>query len=265
MIDFKDRTILVFGVASEDSIAWGICQILAKAGAKLILGYQPRYRSRLLQLQKSLPAIEGLYPIDVATEEGVQNFFREFSLHHSHCKAHALVHSIAFSPRETFDRSSLFATQEAIDLTLTISAHSLQRLLRLALPHLIPGSSTVTLTYLAAQRWVPAYRVMAIAKAALECWVRELASELGADGHRVNAISSGPMKTLASTGIPGIEKILAHVERNAPLRRNITQEEVAGAALWLLSDLASGVTGQIIYVDAGYSTIAVPASIREEP
>ncbi len=194
----------------------------------------------------------------------MQGFFQEYAAQYPRCKAHAVVHAVAFAPLETFDRSSLFARHEAIDQTLTISAHSLPRLLRHALPHLAPGSSTVALTYLASQRWVPAYRVMAVAKAALECWVRELAVDLGPDGHRVNAISSGPIATLAASGIPGFDQILAHVERNAPLRRNVTQDDVAGTALWLLSDLARSVTGQVIYVDAGYSSIAVPASIRGE-
>ncbi len=264
MIDLKNRTVIVFGVASGASIAWGICQALAKAGANLILGYQRRFQSRVMQLEKTLPAIMGLYPVDVATEDGVGDFFAELTRHHPAEKAHALVHAVAFAPAETFDQSSLFAPQEAIDQTLAISAHSLRRVLHHALPHLAPQSSTVTLTYVASQRWVPAYRVMAIAKAALECWVRELAAELGPDGHRVNAISAGPIATLASSGIPGFDQLLTHVERNAPLRRNVTPEDVAGAALWLLSDLACGVTGQTVYVDAGYSSIAVPDSIRND-
>jgi len=261
VIDLRNRTIFVFGVASETSIAWGICQAIARTGAKLILGYQQRFRSRVMQLQQTLAGIDGFYQVDMATDEGVRNFFAEFAAHHPARKAHALVHAVAFAPAETFEQSSLFATQEAIDLTLSVSAHSLQRVLHHALPYLEPGSSTITLTYVASQRWVPGYHVMAIAKAALEGWVRELASELGPDGHRINAVSSGPIATLAASGIRGFDQLLAHVARNAPLRRNVTQEDVAGVALWLLSDLARGVTGQTIYVDAGYSSVAVPDSI----
>jgi enoyl-[acyl-carrier protein] reductase I len=257
MIDLDRRTILVFGVASEASIAWAICKALAGAGGRLVLGYQRRFRSQVQALAATLPAVAGLHPVDVASDDGVREFFAEYAAANPGCKASALVHAVAFAPPETFDRSGLFASQEAIDLTLTVSAHSLQRLLRHALPHLTPGSAAVTLTYLASQRWVPQYRVMAIAKAALECWVRELAAELGPEGHRVNAISSGPIQTLASSGIPGFDQLLAHVRRHAPLRRNVSQEDVAGAALWLLSDLACAVTGQTIYVDCGYSSVGV--------
>lgn len=263
MIDLEDRTVFVFGVASETSIAWAICRQLARSGASLILGYQNRFRSRVLQLEKTLSAIDHSHPIDVADDASVAAFFRDFATRHPGRKAHGLIHAVAFAPSTTFDRSSLFTTAEDIDRTFAISAHSLQRLLRHALPHLEAGSSTVTLTYLAGQRWVPGYRVMAIAKAALEGWVRELACELGPDGHRVNAISSGPIATLAAGGIPGFERLLDHVEKNAPLRRNVTQSDVAGAALWLLSDLARSVTGQVVHVDAGYSCIAVPPGLGE--
>jgi enoyl-[acyl-carrier protein] reductase I len=125
------------------------------------------------------------------------------------------------------------------------------------------NSSTITLTYAAANRFVPNYGIMSMAKAALECWTRELACHIGPDGHRINAISSGPIPTLAAGGIPGFDKILDHVEANAPLRRNVSQSDVAGAALWLASPLASGVTGQCIYVDAGYSITMVPQSIMD--
>jgi enoyl-[acyl-carrier protein] reductase I len=144
---------------------------------------------------------------------------------------------------------------------MTISANSLQRCLKFALPYLNENSSTITLTYAAANRFVPNYGIMSMAKAALECWTRELACHLGPEGHRINAISSGPIPTLAAGGIPGFDKILDHVEANAPLRRNVTQSDVAGAAIWLASPLSSGVTGQCIYVDAGYSITMVPQSI----
>ena len=146
---------------------------------------------------------------------------------------------------------------------MTISANSLQRCLKFALPYLNPGSSTITLTYAASTRFVPSYGIMSMAKAALECWTRELSCHLGPEGHRINAISSGPIRTIAASGIPGFDRILDHVEENAPLRRNVSQEDVAGTAIWLASPLSSGVTGQCIMVDAGYSITMVPSSIME--
>ncbi len=263
MIDFTNRTFFIFGVASPESIAWGISRALARAGASLVLGYQQRFKSRVLPLVESEPAILGAYPVDLADDEATRQFFAAFAADHPHRRAHGLVHAVAFAPRETFDRASLFAAGEALDLALQVSAHSLPRALRYALPHLAPDSSTIALTYLASGRWVPMYKAMAVAKAALECWVREMAAELGPDGHRVNAISPGPIPTLAASGVPGFQHILEHVARNAPLRRNVSQDDVGGAAAWLLSDLARNVTGQIIYVDAGYSATGVPTDIVE--
>jgi enoyl-[acyl-carrier protein] reductase I len=157
----------------------------------------------------------------------------------------------------------LFVDDDKINTAMTISANSLQRCLKYALPYLAPGSSTITLTYAASTRFVPSYGIMSIAKAALECWTRELSCHVGPEGHRVNAISSGPIKTLAASGIPGFDKILEHVKANAPLRRNVSQDDVAGTALWLASSLSAGVTGQCIHVDAGYSITMVPSSIME--
>ena len=146
---------------------------------------------------------------------------------------------------------------------MTISANSLQRCLKFAMPYLSEGSSTITLTYAASTRFVPSYGIMSMAKAALECWTRELACHLGPHGHRVNSISSGPIRTIAASGIPGFDKILDHVQANAPLRRNVSQSDVAGTTLWLASSLSSGVTGQCIHVDAGYSITMVPQSIMD--
>ena len=157
----------------------------------------------------------------------------------------------------------MFVEGDSLDAALTVSAHSLQRCVRHALPFLNPNSSTITLTYAASTRYVPSYGVMSVAKAALECWTRELACHLGPEGHRINAISSGPIRTIAASGIPGFDKILDHVERNSPLRRNVSQDDVAGCTLWLASPLSSGVTGQIIHVDSGYSVTMVPESIMD--
>ena len=263
MLELEGKTALIFGVASEDSIAWAICQHLAKAGCRLILGYQPRYRSRLFQLKDQLDSIDAFYPCDVASDEQTKEFFDEWQKESPGSKADIVVHAIGFAPRETFDRHMLFNEMESIDLAMRISAHSLQRLMRHSVPYLNDGSSTITLTYAASSRYVPNYGVMSVAKAALESWVRELAARLGENGHRVNAISAGPIKTLAAGGIPGFDRILNHVERNSPLRRNTTQDDVAGAAVWLASPLSGAVTGQILHVDCGYSITMVPESIND--
>ena len=263
MLGLEGKTALVFGVASEDSIAWGICRQLANAGCRLILGYQKRFMSRIFQLKDQLDAIDGFHPLDVASEEATREFFTAWQLAEPGAKADIVVHAIGFAPRECFDRPLLFVEDAPINTAFTISANSLQRVMRNALPHLNANSSTITLTYAASTRWVPSYGIMSMAKAALECWVRELANQLGPDGHRINAISSGPIRTIAASGIPGFDNILHHVERNAPLRRNVDQSDVAGTAVWLSSPLSGGVTGQVIHVDAGYSSIMVPDSIND--
>jgi enoyl-[acyl-carrier protein] reductase I len=264
MLKLQGKTAFVFGVASEDSIAWAICEQLAAAGVTLYLGYQKRFMSRIFQLKDKLPLIGGFYPLDVAEDATTREFFEAFEKEHPGKKADILVHAIGFAPRACFDRPILFVEDSDINTAMTISANSLQRCLKHALPYLNPGSSTITLTYAAANRFVPNYGIMSMAKAALECWTRELACHLGPEGHRINAISSGPIRTIAASGVPGFDNILDHVEANSPLRRNVSQEDVAGTALWLASSLSSGVTGQCIYVDGGYSITMVPQSIMNE-
>ena len=264
MLKLQGKTAFVFGVASEDSIAWAICQQLAAAGVTLYLGYQKRFMSRIFQLKDKLPQIGGFYPLDVAEDATTREFFEAFEKEHPGKKADILIHAIGFAPRACFDRPILFVENSDINTAMTISANSLQRCLKHALPYLNPGSSTITLTYAASNRFVPNYGIMSMAKAALECWTRELACHLGPEGHRINAISSGPIRTIAASGVPGFDNILDHVEANSPLRRNVSQEDVAGATLWLASSLSSGVTGQCIYVDGGYSITMVPQSIMNE-
>ena len=263
MLGLQGKTAVVFGVASEDSIAWAICQQLAQAGANLYLGYQKRFMSRVFQLKDKLSAIKGFYPLDVAQDETTREFFEEFSKENPGVKIDVLVHAIGFAPRSCFDRPILFVEDADINTAMTISANSLQRCLKFAMPYLSQGSSTITLTYAASTRFVPSYGIMSMAKAALECWTRELACHLGPHGHRVNSISSGPIRTIAAQGIPGFDRILDHVEANAPLRRNVDQSDVAGTTLWLASPLSAGVTGQCIHVDAGYSITMVPQSIMD--
>ena len=256
------KTALIFGVASEESIAYAICKKLSEAGCNLVLGFQPRFRSRIQQLLPTLPDDTKIYPIDVDKEGSISQFFDSWQKESPNSKANVLVHAIGFAPREAFDRNLLFVDPDAIETALRISSHSLQSIVRRALPHLAQNSSTITLTYAASTRYVPSYGLMSIAKAALETWMREIAARLGPEGHRVNAISAGPIKTLAASGIPGFEGILSHVERNSPLRRNVDQTDVAGAATWLASPLSSGVTAQVIHVDAGFSSTMVPEDVN---
>ncbi|MEC7278723.1 MAG: SDR family oxidoreductase, partial [Candidatus Thermoplasmatota archaeon] len=175
MLDLNGKTAFVFGVASEDSIAWAICQQLAAAGCTLYLGYQKRFMSRIFKLKDQLPSIGGFYPLDVAEDASTKEFFDAFAAEHPGKKADILVHAIGFAPRTCFDRPILFVEDADINTAMTISANSLQRCLKHALPYLSEGSSTITLTYAASTRYVPSYGIMSMAKAALECWTRELA------------------------------------------------------------------------------------------
>ena len=251
MLDGK--TALIFGVASETSIAWYIAKALAAEGAKVVLGYQFKFRSRVMQLTNGVSWISGIHPCDVMDEEQVRTFFTDLP-----GKADILVHAIAYADAATFRKPIMMATEQEFSEALGVSAFSLLRLTRYALPKLNDGASIMTLSYLGAVRCVPHYQVMGIAKAALESVTREIAAAVGPRGIRANAISAGPVKTLAASGIPGFDHILAEVERTAPLRENITQEDVAGTALFLASPMSRRLTGQTLYVDAGYSMMGIP-------
>lgn len=256
MIDLQGKRALVFGVASETSIAWAIAQRLADAGAKVTLGYQKRFLSRIMQLTKDVNWIEGKFECDVASEDDVGRFFEQVE-----GQFDVLVHAIGFAPAEALARPVIFTSQEDYETTMTVSAYSLVRLVRHAVPRMNPGGSVLTLTYLGAERVVPGYRIMGTAKAALESLTRELAALVGQRGVRVNAISAGPIRTLAASGVPGFDQILGWMAHCAPLRRNVTQDDVAGAALFFSSDLSSGVTGEVMFVDAGYHIMGVPPGL----
>lgn len=256
MMDLSGKRALVFGVASEDSLAWSIATSLAQNGAKVTLAYQKRFRSRVTPLVQGKPWIEATLECDVTVEDEVKQFFAKTT-----GKYDMLVHAIAFAPASALEKNILHTNAEDFAATMNVSAYSLVRLVSNALPHLGRGASVITLTYLGGVKHVPGYRVMGTAKAALEQLVRELAATVGPAGVRVNAISAGPVKTLAASGVPGFDKILAWMESTSPLRRNITAQDVANAALYLLSDLSSNVTGQTLYVDAGYSIVGVPPNL----
>ena len=247
---------VIFGVANEKSIAWAIAETFKREGAELALTYaNETVAKRVYPLAESIGA-ELVIPCDVRNDEDIKRTFEEVG------KAWGgldiLVHSVAFANKDELKGSFLSTTREGFAMALDISAYSLVALVKEAAP-LMQGrrGSVLTMTYYGAQKVFPNYNVMGVAKAALEACVRYLAEALGPAGTRVNAISAGPLKTLASAGVGGFNRIAGHVEEKAPLRRNITQEEVAGAALYLCSSLASGVTGDIHFVDSGYNIIGL--------
>lgn len=255
-LDLTGKRALVFGVASDTSIAWGIAQELANHGAKVTMGYQKRFLSRVMGLFKDTPWIEGWFECDVTQEDSVKGFFEQ-----TEGRFDMLVHCIAFAPATALQGELIHTSSEDFATALDVSAYSLVRLCRFAETHLHDGAGVVALTYLGADRVVPGYRVMGTAKAALQELTRELAVCMGGRGIRVNAISAGPIRTLAASGVPGFDNILDWMAHSAPLKRNVTQEDVGRSALFLLSQLGSGVTGQVLYVDAGYSAVGVPPEL----
>jgi enoyl-[acyl-carrier protein] reductase I len=251
----QDRKILVTGLLSNRSIAYGIAKALAREGAALAFTYQnEELRERVEELSQSFGRTPVL-PCDVAKDEEIAGLFSELGRQWGGLDG--IVHSIAFAPREALKGDFLDGlTRDAFRIAHDVSAYSFAALAKAGLP-LMEGrkSALLTLTYLGAARSVPNYNVMGLAKASLEASVRYLARDLGPKGIRVNGISAGPVKTLAAAGISGFGKILKFVEDNAPLRRNVTTEDVGNAAAFLLSDLAAGITGEITYVDCGFNTV----------
>jgi enoyl-[acyl-carrier protein] reductase I len=250
----QGRRILVTGMLSNRSIAYGIAKACQREGAELAFTYQGEgVRDRVLGLAKEFGS-ELVFPCDVADDGQIDALFAELAKRWDGLDG--LVHAIAFAPREAlkggFHES---VTRDAFRVAHDISSYSLAALAKAAAPMMAGRrASIVTLSYLGAVRSLPNYNVMGLAKASLEACVRYLAASMGPGGVRVNAISAGPIKTLAAAGIGGFSKILAFVEKNAPLRRGVTTEEVGNTSAFLLSDLASGITGEVVYVDAGFST-----------
>jgi enoyl-[acyl-carrier protein] reductase I len=247
----EGRTAVVFGVANKRSIAWAIARHLHGAGARLALTYQnERLALEAKDLVESLPGTEG-FQCDVANEGEVERLFQQ--LKDRYGKLDVLAHSIAFAPAAELSRPFRETSREGFRIAHDVSVYSLIALARAAAPLMTDGGSIMTLTYYGAEKVVPNYNVMGVAKAALEATVRYLAADLGKDRIRVNAISAGPIKTLAARGIAGLGDMLkGHAER-APLGRNIEPDEVGKAALFLASDLSTGVTGETLYVDCGYN------------
>lgn len=246
---------LISGVASNRSIAYGIAQAMHREGAELAFTYQgDRLKDRVVKTAAEFGS-DIVLPCDVSSDEEIQNTFDELKKHWD--TLDILVHSIGFAPREELAGDFVEATtREGFQIAHDISSYSLLGMVKAARPMLSENASVLTLSYLGAVRSMPNYNVMGLAKASLEANVRFLAYSLGKDGIRANGISAGPIRTLAASGIGNFRQLLDSVAEVTPLRRNVTIEEVGNAAAFLCSDLASGITGEITYVDAGYSTTA---------
>jgi enoyl-[acyl-carrier protein] reductase I len=247
----EGRTAVVFGVANKRSIAWSIAQQLHKAGASVAITYQnERLKQEADDLIQSLPGAAG-FQCDVSRDDEIEQLFAK--LKDRYGKIHTLVHSVAYAPAEELKGDFINTTREGFRVAHDVSVYSLIAVSRAAAPLMTDGGSIMTLTYYGAEKVVPRYNVMGVAKAALEATVRYLANDLGKQSVRVNAISAGPIKTLAARGISGLGDMLSSHAERAPLKRNVETQEVGKTGLFLASDLSTGITGEVIYVDCGYN------------
>jgi enoyl-[acyl-carrier protein] reductase I len=246
---------LIMGVANERSLAWGIADACASQGAELAFTFQGDALERRVRPLAASVGSSMVVPCDVAEEASIDAAFGQISA--AWGGLDFLVHAIGFADKAYLRGRYLDTPRAAFLQALDISCYSFTSVCQRAVPLMRPGGSLLTLTYLGAERWVPHYNVMGVAKAALEASVRYLAADLGSSGIRVNAVSAGPIKTLAASGIGDFRYILRWNQLNSPMQRNVTIEEVGGAGLYLLSDLSSGVTGEVHHVDCGYHTVGM--------
>lgn len=259
LLDLTGKKALVTGIANKQSIAWGIAQQLHAAGAELGVTFLPddkgRFEKKVGDLVEPLnPTI--FVPCNVQDDEQIETVFQ--TVKEKWGNLDILIHCLAFANKEDLTGEFSATSRSGFSTALEISSYSLNTLAKGAKPLMAEnGGAIVTLTYLGGVKVIPNYNVMGVAKAALEMSVRYLAAELGPDNIRVNAISAGPIRTLASSAVGGIRDMIRHVEETAPLRRTVTQQEVGNAATFLSSDLASGVTGQVLYVDSGYEIMGM--------
>jgi enoyl-[acyl-carrier protein] reductase I len=256
----ENKTGLILGIANKRSLAWGIAQSVARAGARLAVTYQgDRLEENVRELAAGLdrPVI---LPCDVSKDEDLETLAA--SVKSELGGLDFVVHAVAYALREELDGEFMNTSREGYRVAQDISSYSLTALVRRMAPLMEGrGGSVVTLSYLGGERVVPHYNVMGVAKAALECSVRYLAADLGPKGIRVNAISAGPIKTIAASGVHGISKMLEYHRANAPLRRNTEQEEVGDAALFLVSRLSRGITGEVLHVDGGFHVMGMAADV----
>lgn len=251
----ENKVGIIFGVANKRSIAWACAEACMEQGAKIAFTYQgERLKENVEKLTKDLPDTL-VVPCDVTNQEEVDAAFK--AVGDKYGKVDFIVHSIAFAPREALEGEFLTTSREAFLTAMEISAFSLPQLALAALPYMKEGGSIVCMSYYGAEKVVSNYNVMGVAKAALEASTRYLAEDLGKHAIRVNAISAGPINTLSARGVKNMGTMLKHIEANAPLRRNVEAAEVGKTALFLVSDLASGITGETIYVDCGFNIIGI--------
>ncbi|GAB6074524.1 enoyl-ACP reductase FabI [Nautilia lithotrophica] len=247
---------LIIGVANNRSIAYGIAKACKNQGADIILTYQNEKLQKRVQKVADELGVNNIYPLDVSKPEEIDAL--KEAIEKDYGKIDFLVHSVAFAPREALDGKFIDTTKEAFNIAMEISVYSLIEVVQKLEPIMNDGASVLTLTYLGSTRYIPHYNVMGVAKAALEASVRYLAVDLGERKIRINALSAGPIKTLAASGIGDFSEILKYNEKNSPLMKNVTIEEVGNSGMYLLSDLSSGVTGEVHFVDSGYNIMGMP-------
>ncbi len=248
---------LIMGLANENSIAWGIAKMLHAHGAEMAFSYQGDiFLKRITPLLETINS-DIIVQCDVQDDDSIKEMAAE--LEQKFGKLDFIVHSVAFSDKNELKGRYVNTSRDNFKMTMDISCYSFTAVCQHLLPLLNPGASCITLSYYGAEKVMPHYNVMGVAKAALEASVQYLASDLGPDNIRINGISAGPMRTLAAAGISDFRYMLRWNEANSPLRRNTTQEDVGGTALYLLSDLASGVTGELVHVDSGYHVVGMKA------
>ncbi len=258
---FEGKKGLVFGVANKYSIAWGIAKVLAEEGADVGLSYAgPALERRVRPLAEQINA-RYVVQCDVTKDEDIQAAFEK--AREVYGTIDFLVHAIAYAKREDLDGMYVDTSRDGFHLAMDISVFSLVALTRAAVPLMSNGGSIVTMTYYGSEKVAPRYNVMGVAKAALEASVRYLAYDLGPQGIRVNAISAGPIKTLSAAGVSGFKKLYQYFPKVAPLRQHVTQEDIGRTAAFLLSDWARGITGEVVYVDAGYNILGLTAPLDE--
>ncbi len=256
-LPLEGRTALIFGVANHRSIAWAIAQSLSAAGARLALPYQSRMEKFVRDLAATLPNHPLTMECDVQSDEELDRTFAEVEKDFDGLDM--LIHCVAFAPPAELEGRFVNTSRDGFKNTLDISAYSLIAMAKRAEPLMVKrgGGSIVCLTYMASERVFPKYNVMAVAKAALECSTRYLAADLGTQNIRVNAISAGPLNTLAARGVPGFTTMRTHQEEHAPLHRNIEQSDVGELALFLCSDASRNITGGVHFVDAGFNVMGI--------
>jgi enoyl-[acyl-carrier protein] reductase I len=247
---------IVFGVANKRSIAWAIAQAWSKEGARLAFTYQgERMKENVEELAASFGADTLLMPCDVTNDEDIQRVFRTTGEQFG--TLHLLLHSVAFAPKDALEGEFVNTSREAFRVAHDVSAYSLVALARAAAPLMSAGGSIVAMSYYGAEKVVPHYNVMGVAKASLEACTRYLAYDLGPKKIRINCISAGPVNTLAARGISGFTEMLKHYETHSPLRRNVLPDELGATGVFLASDGAAAITGQVLYVDCGYQIMGM--------